>query len=270
MRSRALALLAAFCLAGSAFAYDLAEIRSRGLVRVAVYKEFPPFYDEGKGISAELAQALAKRLGVNLSLMPFDADESADDDLRNMVWKGHYLGYGPADLMLHVPVDRAFMERNDKVKIFAPYFREKIEIVRDPKRIPSAQSMDGYREQPIGVEGNTLAHTLLLAADGGRLRNGLHQYKSAAQALQDLKAGRLAAVMALHSEIEAGMAGASGFEVSEPPLPGVPRNGWVLGVAVKAENEALAKAVQQAVSELDAEGEIGRIFARHGVRRLAP
>lgn len=251
-------------------AYDLAEIRSRGLMRVAVYKEFPPFYEEGKGISADLAQALAKRLGVNLSLMPFDADESADDDLRNMVWKGHYMGYGPADVMFHVPVDRAFMERNDKVKIFAPYFREKIEIVRDPARIPAADSMDGFRAQPIGVEGSTLAHTLLLAADGGRLRGSVHQYRSSIQALTDLKAGKLAAVMALHSEIEAGMAGATGFEVSDPPLPGLPRNGWVLGMAVPAENEALARAVQQAVNELNAEGEIGRIFARHGVRRLAP
>jgi ABC-type amino acid transport substrate-binding protein len=162
------------------------------------------------------------------------------------------------------------MERNDKVKIFAPYFREKIEIVRDPKRVPAADSMDAYRDQPIGVEGATLAHTVLLAADGGRLRGSVHQYKSSAQALAELKAGRLAAVMALRSEIEAGMAGTTGFEVSAPPLPGLPRNGWVLGVAVKAENEALAQAVQQAVNELDAEGELGRIFARHGVRRLAP
>lgn len=268
---RAWTALAALCLAaGSVLAYDLEEIRSRGLMRVAVYKEFPPFFDDGKGISVDLAQAMARRLGVRLSLMPFDADESADDDLRNMVWKGHYMGYGPADVMLHVPVDRAFMQRNDKVKIFAPYFREKIGIVRDPSRVPAADSLEGFREQPIGVEGSTLAHTLLLSADGGRLRANVRQYKSAGEAFADLKAGKLAGVMALYSEIDAGMAGTKGFEVSDPPLPGLPRNGWVLGVAVKAEHEALAKAVQHAVNELDAEGEIGRIFARHGVRRLTP
>lgn len=235
-----------------------------------MYKDFPPFFDDGVGISADIAEALARKLGVKLSLMPFDADENVDDDLRNMVWKGHYLGYGPADVMLHVPVDRVFMERNDKVKIFAPYFREKVQVVRDVKRIPDLTGFEVLRGEPIGVEGATLAHALLLAADGGRLRDKLRQYKSTAAALQELKAGKLAAVMGLRSELEAGVKGAAGLEITDPLLPGLPRNGWVLGIAVKAENEALALGLQRAIAELDAAGEIGRIFAKHGVKRLAP
>ena len=46
-------------------------------------------------------------------------DENMNDDLRNMVWKGHYLGYGPADVMLHVPVDNRLMAENDKVQFDA-------------------------------------------------------------------------------------------------------------------------------------------------------
>jgi len=47
-----------------------------------------------------LAQALAESLGVKLSLLPFHADDSMNDDLRHMVWRGHHLGYGPADVLL--------------------------------------------------------------------------------------------------------------------------------------------------------------------------
>jgi ABC-type amino acid transport substrate-binding protein len=270
-RWRAWIALAALGLAaGSAAAYDLADIRSRGLMRVAVYKEFPPFYDEGKGISVDLASALAAKLGVRLSLMPFDADESADDDLRNMVWKGHYLGYGPADAMLHVPVDRAFMERNDKVRIFAPYFREKIQLVRDVRRLPQLDSLAALASETIGVEGSTLAHTVLLGVDGGRLRGNVRQFKSTGEALAELRAGRLAAVMGLRSELQAGVKDVPGFEITDPAVPGLPPAGWILGLAVKSENEDLARALQQAMNELAAEGEVGRIFERYGVPRLAP
>ncbi|MFO1328447.1 MAG: hypothetical protein U1F56_13900 [Rubrivivax sp.] len=45
-----------------------------------------------------------------------------NDDLRNMVWRGHYLGFGPADVLMHVPVNRPLME-NPRVEIFAPCWR---------------------------------------------------------------------------------------------------------------------------------------------------
>lgn len=265
-----LLLLLGSVLASSAHALDLAEVKAKGVLRVAVYRDFPPFFADGKGISADLAKALAGKLGVSAAVMPFDADESADDDLRNMVWKGHYLGYGPADVMLHVPVDRQFMERNEQVKIFAPYFREKIEVVRDTARVPTFDSMDALRGQLVGVENATLAHTMLIGAEGGRLREQVRHYRSTYAALDDLKAGKLAAVMGLHSEIEAGSAGAPQLERSAPLLPGLPRNGWVLGLAVKADYEDLARALQQAMNELDQEGRLTEIFKQHGVSRFAP
>jgi hypothetical protein len=73
------------------------------------------------GIDIDLARALAGALDLKLSLLPFNADENMNDDLRNMVWKGHYLGYGPADVLMHVPVDRPLMQANPQVQIFAPY-----------------------------------------------------------------------------------------------------------------------------------------------------
>src|SRR5680860_1237704 len=107
---------------------DLEKIRQTGILKVAVCDEFAPFSADSAGIDVDLATALAKKLGLKMSLLPFPAGENLNDDLRNMVWKGHYLGYGPADLLMHVPVDRNLMAANDKVEIFAPYHLSLIHI----------------------------------------------------------------------------------------------------------------------------------------------
>ena len=48
----------------------------------------------------ELGQALAAKLGLQAEIIGFKAGEDMGDDLRNMVWKGHYLRGEPADVML--------------------------------------------------------------------------------------------------------------------------------------------------------------------------
>lgn len=265
--------LLAMCLAlaaGAVSAYDLAEVKSRGVLRVAVYKDFAPFSDEGKGIDNDLAAKLAEKLGVKVSFLPFDGDENMDDDLRNMVWKGHYLGYGPADVMMHAPVDKAFMERNDKVQIFAPYFRETVQLMFNTEVVPKVESMLALEGLPVGVEDASIASIALLSYEGGKFRNNVRHYKSMGQAVADLKAGKLAAVLGMRSQLEAAKGGATGVVMANPPLPGLPQAGWVLGLAVKKEYEDLAKALQKAMNELDADGQLNRVFEQHGVRRLAP
>ena len=102
-----------------------------GTLKVAVYNDFAPFAEKGAGLDVDIAAALAKKMALQLSVLPFNAGDDVGDDLRNMVWKGHYLGYGPADVMMHVPVDASLANRNDKVTIFAPYLRESVRVVRD-------------------------------------------------------------------------------------------------------------------------------------------
>ena len=107
-RRRWLKALAALpmSLALPAWADGLETLRQRGRLRIAVYNDFPPYsIGGGKGIDADLGRAIAAKLGLAAEIVGFNADEDMNDDLRNMVWKGHYLGTQPADLMLHVPVD---------------------------------------------------------------------------------------------------------------------------------------------------------------------
>src|SRR5438445_4161847 len=94
-------------------ATDFQKIKQSGVLKVAVYNDFAPFSTSDGGIDIDLAAALANKLGLQLSLLPFPAGDEVGDDLRNMVWKGHYLGYGPADVVLHVPVAQRLMTQND-------------------------------------------------------------------------------------------------------------------------------------------------------------
>jgi ABC-type amino acid transport substrate-binding protein len=102
----------------SAGAATLAQVRERGRLIVGLYEDMPPFHVKGRGIDVELGQALAEALGVKFAPLPFHADENMADDLRNMVWKGHYLGHGPADVLMHVPVDRPLIEATPQARIF--------------------------------------------------------------------------------------------------------------------------------------------------------
>ncbi|MBK8335413.1 MAG: transporter substrate-binding domain-containing protein [Sterolibacteriaceae bacterium] len=257
----------------AADAYDLAQVKARGQIRVALYKDFEPFSDDekgGSGVDFDIARLLAEKLGVKLQPLWFDADENTDDDLRNMVWRGTLFGYGPADFMMHVPVDKEYMAKNDKVIFFAPYYRERFAIARNLERVDKLESLEAFRSQKIGVEGATYPDTILLSADAGAYRANVVHYKTAGEAIQGLKNGDVSAVMAMQGELEGGLAGAKGFAISEPPLPVINRRQWPLGLAVKAGHEELARALQQALNELASDGSLAKAFARHGVTYRAP
>lgn len=249
---------------------DWEKIRQGGVLKVAVYKDFAPFSANSAGIDIDLADALAKKLNLKLSLLPFPAGENLNDDLRNMVWKGHYLGYGPADLLMHVPVDRRLIAENNMVEIFAPYHRESVRLVRSNKTIPAFDNLDALAGKKIGVEKISISAVVLLGEQDGKFREGVRIYTTPIDALEDLKAGKLDAVLANKSEIESVFKGDANFPVSAVSFPRLPNSGWVLGLAVKKSEPELAKLLQKASDELVSSGELARIFAKYGVNITTP
>ena len=269
--------LAALPLAASlpARADALARIRQQGRLRVAVYKDFAPYsLAGGKGIDADLGRALAARLGVAADIVAYTADEDMSDDLRNMVWKGHYLGTQPADVMLHVPVDRKLAAANDKVRIFAPYHRETLALARHPGRVAqpaqgsAAVALEVFTREKIGVETATLADAFLLSVLNGRLREQVVHFKSVGAAAAALADGQIAAVLAPRGELEAAVAGRSELVLDVFRLPELPTDGWPLGMAVKVEETELADALAAALAELKQDGTLAAIFARYGITHL--
>ena len=253
----------------------LARVTGRGALEVAVYKDFPPFSSQVKGrvegIDVDIARALAERLGVVAAIRAVGADENVEDDLRNNVWKGHYLGGGVADLMLHVPYDAAFGARNDRVTLIAPYFREQIVVAVPAGRSDISSLLDLFTEQKVGVELDTLADFYLLGAYNGGIREQVVHFPNLTAAAAALRAGELGGLVGPRSEIEAALgADRAGYSVGPVQMPGMLQSGWDLGGAVKEGADDLAQAIERAMAELRESGEIERIFARHGVTWQIP
>ncbi len=252
---------------------ELEKVRSGGVLKVAVYKDFAPFsYGTTgalQGVEVALASALAKEMGLKLSLLPFDAGENMMDDLRNMVWRGHYLGYGPAHVMLHVPVDRNFIQGNRQSLIFAPYYRETVVFVHNKKQLAQINTVDDLQGLPLGVERGTAAASALLGAQGGKLRDKVSILNSPAEAMAALFAGKVAAVLATKAQIEAELhltkANRADYAFATLALMGLPPNGWPVGMAVKADETELAKALESALASLNTKGELKAIFEQEGV-----
>lgn len=249
----------------------LEAIRQRGRLRIAVYNNFPPYAMEGgKGIDADIGRAIAAKLGLAPEIVGYNADEDMNDDLRNMVWKGHYLGAQPADVMMHVPVDEHLARANDKVRIFAPYHRETLVVARVAERVPAlsgsaAVALEVFTREKIGVETATMPDAFLLAVLNGRLRENVVHFKSVAEAVKAMQAGQIAAVMATRAEIEAALQGDTRIAVDVPKMPELRSDSWPLGLAVKAEERDLAEALGQALAELKRDGTVAAIFKRHGI-----
>lgn len=247
-------------------ATPLDKVKSRGSLVVGLYQDMPPFHVEGAGIDVELGRALAQALGVSYSPLPFPADENVNDDLRNMVWRGHYLGYGPADVLIHVPVDRPLMDANPRVQIFAPYWRERVAIARSLEHLPKLESLSQLVGLPIAVPGRTLAGWLLIGADGGALREQLRtQLKDGVEAARALQRGEVPVAAGMMSELQSVLRGDARFAIDVLPSPRAPRDGWAVGLAVKRESTDLAVALQAAVNELARGGQLADIFARGNV-----
>lgn len=253
-------------------------MRETGTLRAAVYRDFPPYsYHNQKrrlvGVDVDLAKELAKRLELSLDIRPFTADENMDDDLRNQVWKGHYLGGGVADVMLHAGMDPEYVRRQDKVDLFNAYHRETLGVIYHAERYPSApESPLTLAGSQVGVEVDSISDYYMSGAFNGRLRSSAKRMESTAAAVKAFMAGELDAVMAPRGELEGAMAmhdmAAAEFSVQE--FVGMFRTAWDVGMAIKSGNPELRSALQDALSDMAADGSLDQIFARHGLQRGSP
>jgi polar amino acid transport system substrate-binding protein len=280
-RRQWLAGLGALCLAVALPALadepsdGLANVRQKGRLRVAVYKDFPPYSFDGRGIDVDLGMALAERLGVHAEIAWSSAGEDMSDDLRNMVWKGHYLGTPPSDVMLHVPLDAHLAAQNDKVRIFAPYHVEALALARVPSRVPepagsAAVALNAFTREKVGVEGASGADGFLMGVLNGRLRENVVHYRSVSLAVNGLRAGEVAAVMAPRGELEAALQGDGAYPLSVVKMPELRADRWALAMAVKSDDGTLAEALTAALIGLQQDGTVAQIFKRYGVTHQLP
>lgn len=254
----------------------LAAVRARGAVEIAVYADFPP-YSYGKtaadarGIDVDIAHAIADKLGLKLKLRLVSAGESVTDDLRNHVWKGHYLGGGVADVMLHVGYDGVFAERERNVFLFEPYFHDVVVLAYLPNRIKNVASPIALTEHKIAVEGDTISDKILSAGYGGALRNSAVREQSLEEAVAAFKAGDVDGVMGPLGELQGLLTRdrVDGVLFHEQEPVGQFRTAWDIGVAVKnTPSTSLRDTVENILDTLKRDGSMQRMFAAYGVKYL--
>jgi ABC-type amino acid transport substrate-binding protein len=266
--------VAAALLPHGAAAASLDKLKAAGVLRVAVYRDFAPWSWRRNGtlvgIDVDFAQALAASLGLRAEMVDFMADEDVGDDLRNMIWRGPLIGGSVADVMMHVPYDRAFSLANDRAVFVAPYYREGFQMACgiDTDCEVAPPQLKGKR---LVAELDSIPDFYLSGSFGGVLRGDVQHLPSGDAALTAVREGRADAVLATRAQVEHALAGGEPrVKVRRGPLPALPSPGWDVGLAVKDDSRDLGDALERSVAALQADGTLARIFARYGVTPKAP
>ena len=252
---------------------DLDEIRQRGWISFAVYEDFAPYsYEEKgalKGVDIDLGHLIAKDLGLEARFIETQADENVDGDLRNNVWKGKVIGGQVANVMLHVPYDHELACRNELVVFTGQYFNEKIAIAYRESRYPEKGPIPAYfRYDTVGVENDSLSDFYLSGIGNGQITPNMTRYRTTGEAMQALARDEVMAVMGPLGELEFGLSDEE--KVHIPPLPGLAKAQWTLGIAVRHNWRSLAYAVDDIVRAAVQDGRMKSIFAAHGLTYTAP
>jgi len=291
MRPFAAPLSALFCCLVLMFQPVHAQVRTydsimaAGVIKVAVYQDFPPysFQVDGhpRGVDVDLATALAKALGVRLDLMWAPPGEKLDDDLRDLIWRGSPLrSQQLADLMMRVPYDKDYSQKrndvgeleNDHVVMFAPYQIERWQVAFDRTRLDAVPSVAVFAEHPIGVEIDSVPSFYLTSIFNAQFAGSTHHFPSVQEAFAAMHEGKVDAVMAMRGEVDWQLhqAHEPQWSLAENAYPSMGRQTWEIGMAVHESNRQLAYAIEAALETMIREGEVQRIYAAYGMRYDVP
>lgn len=244
---------------------------------VAVYSDFAPFsYQENgqaKGIDIDVAKHIAKQLGVALRFRWVTADENVEDDLRNNLWKGHYLKRSVADLMLRVPYDKKYAELRDdigervhaQVHMFSPYHTEAWKIAFNSKRIDDVSTMAVFQYHNIGVEIDSIPQFYLMSAFNGRMRGKTKQFSSMALAMTAMQKHEVDAVMGLRSQVSyyQHQLASANYQLATNAFPMIGKQQWDIGMAVKSDYRQLGYVIGDIVEAMIKEGLMKNIFTHY-------
>ncbi|NQY21952.1 MAG: transporter substrate-binding domain-containing protein [Campylobacteraceae bacterium] len=272
-------LFLAFIILSFLHSRSLDEILEKNNIIIAVYENFPPYsYIENgmkKGIDIDIAKKIAKKMKVNITWYWTGSDENLEDDLRNVIWKGHLIHKTKADVMFRIPFDYDFIRQTDKstgelsnelVVMKSPYHAERWVIVTNKKVIKEFKSLAIFKYHKIGVEIDTLPDSYLSSSFRGSLSSNVKHYRSIFTAIKDLKDGKIAAVAGLKSQLQYALDynnNKDKYFMSEK-IP-YTRSIWDLGLAVRTDFRALSYELDGHMSDLYKSGEIQKIFEKYNV-----
>ncbi len=262
--------------------YD--EITESGFISVGVYRDFPPYswMNNGTpdGIDVELAKRIAAGLDVTLNIHWITPDENLEDDLRNTIWKGHYLGGGVADVMLRVPYDKEYSQKRDdigelvheQVVMLAPYQNERWQIAFNSENIEEISTVAVFQYHPIGVEIDSLPAFYMTSAFQGRMRKNTHHFTTTATAFSAMNTGEVDAVMGMYSQITWMQRNSvnKAIKLAENGFPMMGKQTWDIGIAISENTRQLGYAIGDIIEYQVTSGKLEAWFDSKNISYTKP
>ncbi len=248
-----------------------ARVKAKGVLRVAVYRNFAPFHDDGKGgIDDDIGLELAHRLGVKVSVQSYMAGDEMGDDFRNAIWKGHYMGLPVSEVMLHVPVDDKLSEDAPQVSIFGAYASEQTVVCYDGEQLSNWKGMESLAGLRAGVETQSMPD-LYMMSFGGQYSSQVEHYPDLGDAVEAMKKGSVQVVIGSRTKLESALGdNAAGRYRTAHFNASVYGKALDLGMAVKKGENRLQQALAQAIMAMRSDGTLKAIYARHHANWLPP
>ncbi len=256
-------------------ARPLDDVIESNLLRIVVYYDNRPFSWEedgvAKGIDADIGRAIAAKLKVKPEILVRSAGEDVDDDLRSNIWQGPRTGGPKGDVMLHVPMEREFIARNNLVAISNAYYREEVVLALNTDLVPDGEGLSAFRKLDVACQFSTSAHYFLAFIDDGAYRDNVSPYIKFKDAVARFKSKESAGLMGRRAQIESYLKG-SGLSLRYlmPDFPPTLRGRWNIGTAVKDDSRDLGYAIGAAFDEMKSSGELRKIFEAYGVSFVDP
>jgi polar amino acid transport system substrate-binding protein len=228
------------------------RVRKAGALVVGSAVTYPPFeYMEGNtpvGFDVDIARAIAKELGVRL-------------DFQNMAWDGIFaaLERGKVDMLLSGITITDEWKKTFDVVFSKSYFDSGQGLA---VRKGAAKTVRGEKDLAGKVVGVQIGTTGQYAAEKIKGVKEIRKYERLPEALTDLSAGRIDAVVAdypvlLYNANEGTRD--KKFEVIEGLVVGEPEE---LGIPVRAAEADLLEVVNKVIADLKKSGEFARLMKK--------
>ena len=193
--------------------------------------------------------------------------------LKIALYKSNLLGYGPADLMLQVPIDKRLIASTGQVEFLSPYYRHQLGwLVHDQIATTDLRNFQ-LEGLSLAAEIGTAAAGALLGQGGGQYRSAVKLQNNGVDAALGVLNSQWDAAYVTRAQAESALAQAPNKRAArfEPMvLQGTPANGWAVGMAIKSGQPELAKAIGLAMKSLQEDGTLVAIYRAQGLQLIHP